>query len=180
MADDRNVVLPDRPKEALQAYIDELEREYYPWYRRASRNNFYLWLIAQIVAVFAGFATAIVAALIDHLADVGLTFLRILLIVLPIVGSFAATLLVQARVLERKALRERGRQAIQGLVAKAKADFAGAKNDADYSATHQKLIKDVQAIEAEQAFEFVRIAPGAIQFMTEREKDEADSKGEDK
>ena len=66
MADDRNVVLPDRPKEALQAYIDELEREYYPWYRRASRNNFYLWLIAQIVAVFAGFATAIVAALIDH------------------------------------------------------------------------------------------------------------------
>jgi uncharacterized membrane protein YhaH (DUF805 family) len=165
MAKDPKASLPDRPKEALETYIADLQKNYYPWYERASRNNYYLWLIAQIVSVFAGFATAIIAALIDHLANVGLTFLRILLITLPIVGSFAATLLVQTRALERKALRERGRQAIQGLIAEAQADYAAAKVDADFTAVHQQLIKNVQDLEADQAIEFVRIAPEAFRLV---------------
>jgi hypothetical protein len=163
MAEEPKTSLPDRPKEALEKYIADLQENYYPWYERASRNNYYLWLIAQIVAVFAGFATAIIAALMDHLANVGLTFLRILLIALPIVGSFAATLLVQTRALERKALRERGRRTIQGLIAEAKERYAAAKVDTDFTAVHRQLIENVQAEEAYQATEFVRIAPEAFQ-----------------
>jgi len=150
--------LPDTPKEALEAYIFELDKEFYRWYDKASRRNKYFWLIAQVTVVVSGFATAIVAALIDHLASVGLTFLRVLLIALPILGSFAATLLVQTRILERKALRERGRQAIQGLIAKARSDFAAAGSNDDFTAVHQQLIKDVQAVEAEQVLEVVRIS----------------------
>ena len=153
-------ILPDQPKEALAAYIAELEESYYPWYEKASRRNFYFWLTAQIVSVFAGFATAIIAALIDHLAGIGLTSMRLLLITFPIVGSFAATLLVQTRALERKALRERGRQAFQGLIAKAKSDYAGCSAKEDFTTVHEKLIKDVQCVEAEQVIVFVRTAPG--------------------
>ena len=109
----------------------------------------------------AGFATAIIAALIDR-REVGFTGLRILLIILPVVGSFAATLLVQTRALERKALRERGRQAIQELISKAKADFAAAKSDPEFTDVHKKLITDVAKVEEEQAREFLRIAPEPI------------------
>lgn len=153
--------LPAQPKAALEAYIGRLKKEYLSWYEAASRRNKYLWMTAQIVAVVAGFATAIVAALIDHLGAGGSTLLRVLLIVLPIVGSFAATLLVQTRALERKALREHGRQRIQGLLERAKADFAEATTDERFTAIHQKLINEVQDLEAKQAMEFVRIAPEA-------------------
>jgi hypothetical protein len=166
-------ILPDHPKEALAAYIAELEKDYSSWYEKASRRNKYFWIVAQVTVVVAGFATAIVAALIDHLAGMGLTFLRILLITLPIIGSLAATLLVQTRALERKALRERGRQAIQGLIAKAKADYAVASSNEEWSAVHQQLIKDVQALESEQAMEFVRIAPGSIQLGLPARNDDA-------
>lgn len=154
-----NSKLPDKPKDALAAYILELETYYYSWYESASRKNFYFWQTMQIVAVVAGFATAIVAALLDHLQGVGETFLRLLLILLPLLGSFAATLLVQTRALERKVLREQGRQAFQGIIAQAKADFAAATDDTELTTLHHQLIESVQAIEAQQVVEFVKIAP---------------------
>jgi hypothetical protein len=145
--------LPDQPRESLEEYIRELEDDYYPWYDKASRRNKYLWMIAQVTVIVVGFATAIVAALANDLSLVSITMPRLLLIILPIISSFAATVLVQARLLERKMLRERGRQTIQGLIARAKVDFAQAKTDESLSEIHKKLIKAVQDLEERQALE---------------------------
>ena len=144
--------LSDNPREALEAYIRELEDDYLDWYTKASRRNKYLWMIAQITVIVAGFATAIVAALIKDVSMVG-TAPRLLLIILPVISSFAATVLVQARILERKMLRERGRQTIQGLIATAKADFANTQTDEVLSEVHKKLIGEVQELEGRQAIE---------------------------
>lgn len=145
--------LPDQPREALEAYIRELEEGYYPWYEKASRRNKYLLMIAQVTVIVTGFATAIVAALAKDLSLVNITLPRLLLIILPIISSFAATVLVQARLLERKLLRERGRQTIQGLIELAKVDFAEAKGDESLSEIHKKLVEDVQDLEGRQALE---------------------------
>ena len=98
--------LPHQPREFLEKYIRELEDDYYPWYEKTSRRNKYLWMIAQVTVIVVGFATAIVAALAKDLSLVSITMPRLLLIILPIISSFAATVLVQARLLERKMLRE--------------------------------------------------------------------------
>ena len=144
--------LPDKPREALEAYIGDLEKNYYPWYDKASRRNKYLLMIAQVTVIVAGFVTAIIAALAKDLSLTNISLPRLLLIILPIVSSFAATVLVQARLLERKLLRERGRQTIQGLIELAKVNFANAKTE-DLSAIHKKLVEDVQELEQRQALE---------------------------
>ena len=109
-------------------------------------------MIAQITVIVAGFATAIVAALVKDESVIG-NAPRLVLIILPIISSFAATVLVQARILERKMLRERGRQTIQGLIATAKADLAASKSDEVLSEIHKKLIGEVQELEGRQAIE---------------------------
>lgn len=154
----------------MDAYIRELEDDYLPWYETASKLNKYFWMIAQTTVIVAGFATAIVAALAKDLPLVGATFPRLLLIILPIISSFAATITVQARILERKMLRERGRHRMQGLIALAKTDFAGAKSDEALSEIHRRLIKAVQEVEKRQALE------AGILFSQSRQDNQASEK----
>ena len=43
--------LSNNPREALEAYIRELEDDYLDWYTKASRRNKYLWMIAQTTVI---------------------------------------------------------------------------------------------------------------------------------
>jgi hypothetical protein len=55
--------LPGDLGRALEQYILELEREYQPWYDRASRFNKTVLVIGQDRAIIAGAATALIAGL---------------------------------------------------------------------------------------------------------------------
>jgi hypothetical protein len=147
------------PQDALEAYILHLEKAYYPWYRRSVSKNYYLWLIAQMVALLSGFGTALVAVILKEEQFRGFQTGRIILIILPIVGSLASTVLIQSRVNARWKLREEGRIAFQSLVTEGRRRFAAATTDAEWTAIHHELEQKTEEVEKSQSLGFFANSP---------------------
>jgi len=152
--------LPDNPKDALYHYIVELECQYYPWYGHASERLKRTWAVGQSIALTAGVLASVLAAAANEQEFVSFGWVRTGLIVFPLVGALASSLLAQTRVRELLALRERGRERMQDLISKAKADYAAALDAGRLAAIHASLIAAVSALEREQAADFFSIAPG--------------------
>jgi hypothetical protein len=106
----RDNTIPDQPKEALRWYIQELERDYYPWYRRSSNRLKWGWGVGQFTTLVAGVLTSVLAAAAPQEVLSRFGLVRIALVVLPIVGAFASSLLAQTRARDLLALREQGRE----------------------------------------------------------------------
>lgn len=153
------IALPENPKLALEAYIQELETDYYPWYETAAQRNYYLWTTARIMVVLSGFGTAVLAALLRDADFKDYGWGRILLIVLPFLGSLASTFMVQTRIRDLMALRERGRESLQHLITTARSQFAAASNPDDYKQLHESLAQQVSVLEQEQSRNFLSIVP---------------------
>lgn len=153
-----NAKLQDNPKDAFEQYILELEREYRPWYERASAFNKIMWVIGQSTAILAGAITAFVAALVT---EEQFGNLKWLLVLLPLVGAFATALLAQTRVRDILALRENGREQIQALIDTAKAAYAAraASGGQDITNLHMGLVNDVGRLEKQQAVDILSIVP---------------------
>src|SRR4051794_36493897 len=114
--DDTMKKLEDNPKDALEAYIRYMWSGYNKWYETAVRRNQQLWLATQVVAIVAGFGTAVLAALAGEEWFRNSSSWRVTLIVLPLVGTLAGSIAANSKVAARWALREQGRQAVQRLV----------------------------------------------------------------
>jgi hypothetical protein len=150
----------DSPIAALQAYVEDLKTDYYPWYLRATNLHSWLWAIGQGVAIVASLSAALVAALTTQQQFAEYT--RGVLVVLPLVGTFASSLVLQTKVRELLSLRERGRERIQTLISMAQADFADAHgDDKKVTAIHKALVESVSQLEREQSLEFFAVAPGS-------------------
>ena len=165
MADDIPEI-EDNPKEALRSFIRELETFYYPWYDRATTRNYYAMFAAQSLSLLSGFATAILAVLlgVEQFKSWGIG--HILLVLLPLLGSLASTFLVQSRIAELEALRERGRETVQRLANQGRVDFAGASSPEQYTQIHNALVDEVSSLEQEQSRAFQRIIPKALAFRS--------------
>jgi hypothetical protein len=151
--------LSDNPKESLASYIRELQDLYYPWYDRKQRIYKRQWQILQGVTIVSGFATAVLAALLQDRSLSGITWAWALMVILPILGALASTLLMQTRSLELIALRERGRQTIQYLVSFSKNRYAFLSGPEEISQYHEWLIQEVSKLAQEQAAGFIALAP---------------------
>lgn len=158
--------IEDNPKAALESFIRELETFYYPWYDDATTRNYYTWFVAQGLSLVSGFATAVLAALIrqDQLRSWGTV--RVTLVVLPLLGSLASTFLMQSRIAELEALRERGRETVQRLANVARVDFAAVSSPEQYTEIHRMLVSEVSTLEQEQSRGFQRIVPKALAFRS--------------
>jgi hypothetical protein len=143
--------LEDNPKDALDVYLRYMWSGYYKWYEAAVARNQRLWLATQVVAIAAGFGTAVLAALSGEPWFREASFWRVALIVLPLVGTLAGSIAANSRVAARWALREQGRQAVQQLVDSGRQRFASATTPAEYAEIHAFLVKTIAAIEAAQA-----------------------------
>jgi hypothetical protein len=143
--------LEDNPKDALEAYLGYIWSGYYKWYEAAVNRNQRLWFATQVVAIIAGFATAVLAALAGEEWFRSSTFWRVALIVLPLVGTLAGSIAANSKVAARWALREQGRQAVQRLVDSGRQRFAAASTSAEYAEIHASLVKAIDIIEAAQA-----------------------------
>lgn len=163
MADDIPVIA-DNPKTALQSFIVEMESYYYPWYDAATTRNYYTWFSAQALSLVSGFATALLAALLHEeqfkIWGVG----HIAVVVLPLIGSLASTFLVQSRISDLEALREKGRETVQRLSNEARVNFAAASTPEQYTALHHALVSAISNLEQEQSRSFHRIIPKALAF----------------
>jgi len=149
-----NEMLAADPKSACESYIATLEREFQPWYNRASNVDKYLFAFLQLVAILAGAGTSVLAALAD------LQGAKWALIVLPLVGALATAIVAQTRAADILALRERGREQFQSLVSQARADFAavGAGRPDDFTSLHKRLVNETSEIEKQQATDLLSIA----------------------
>src|ERR1041385_1782019 len=127
------------PCQAFLLYIAELESDYYPWYDYATSWNYRWWFLAQAVSLLSGFAAALLAAVLNDQQLTHWSQGRTLLVIIPILGSLASTYLVQSRIADLEALREKGRQGIQRLISEAKVDYAACKTPEECSALHKAL-----------------------------------------
>jgi len=151
------------PKDAVANYILELETDYYRWYARKQRRAEKRWEFLQTLTVVAGFGTSIIAALMQEKYFAGLGWGRILLVVLPSIGSVASFLLSQTRLLESKALRERGRETIQYLTSTARTKYASISEPQQFAQLHEWLINEVRQLEQSQSKEFIALVPKQLQ-----------------
>jgi hypothetical protein len=145
------------PTEAFGRYMGELRSEYLSWYQSAIKVNSWGWQIAQGVGLAASFAAAVLAALWKEQTMMSFETIRVWLIVLPLIASFASSILVQLRPREIMLLRDAGREAIQNLIADAEARYPAIASDpAAISLLHQELVARVSAIEQSQTAEFAK------------------------
>lgn len=149
---------PESPREALGAYILELEQEYRPWYEASSTRWKVIFGVGQSTALLAGVLASVLAAAANQ-AALQSTWFRITLVILPLLSSFAASIMGQMRARELVALRERGRAKIQEIISRAKANYAAAVDDPQrLSSLHIALVAEVDRLENDQATEFLSVA----------------------
>jgi hypothetical protein len=151
--------LEDNAKDALEAYLRYMWRGYYKWYEKAVADIRFYWLLTQTVAIVAGFGTAVLAALSQDAWFQDSRVCRILLMVLPLVGTLAGSIAANARLGAQWTLREQGRLAMQRLVDSGRQRFAAAKEPAEYSEIHASLTLNVDKIETWQADGFFPLLP---------------------
>lgn len=143
--------LADSPKKALEAFLKELSDVYYPWYDKSVKRHYHLSVPIQTIALFAGFATSVLAAVATQDTFKNFGVVRLLLILLPALGSAVTTIAVQSRLYERYQLRENGRRTIQAIYNEGRARYAAAGTPQDYTAIHTELVKRVDDVEAGQS-----------------------------
>ena len=146
----KSAKLSDSSRDAFEQYILMLERDYAPWYRRASSFNKTMWVIGQGTAILAGALTALIAALVN---EAQFASLKWLLVLLPLIGAFATAMLAQTRVRDILALRESGREQIETLIESAKVAYAAnaATGGQELANLHLGLVSDVSHLEKQQA-----------------------------
>ena len=132
----------------LARYIETDLAGYLAWYEGASLRNYLASNVCSLVTLIAGVGASVTAALIEQGTFAG--YGRILLVVLPAIGSLASVLLTQFRFAELEDLRERGRIHIADLVARARLELAAATDDAACKALHERLLARVLEIEEGQ------------------------------
>jgi hypothetical protein len=132
------------PREALEKYVTELHEHYERWYGTSKLRVGLTWQVLQVLSYLAGFAAALLSALADD-------SWKPLKIALPLVGSFAASLIIQFRLYELTQAREQGRIAFQTLSEQGRRRLAAAKTDDEFSVIHRELESKANEIESTQS-----------------------------
>jgi len=138
--------------EELKRFVEELRTAYEVWYAKSVHRVMRAYSLLQMLSLLAGFLTSILTALTTTQAFG--TNWRIVLIVLPSIGSLAATVLLQFRVYDLWHLREEARIAFQDLVNEGRKRLAAAKTDHKCFEIHESLQLRATAMEKEQKDRF--------------------------
>lgn len=121
----------------LNQYIQELETVHLRWYGDAALIHERVWHVPALISLLSGFASSLIAALLE--ATTFTRYGKILLIIVPAVGSLATALLTLFRFRELEDLRERGRITLEIAIANAKG------READPSQDPRKIHQDLVA-----------------------------------
>jgi hypothetical protein len=138
--------------EELKRFVDELRKGCEVWYSKSVRRVMRAYALLQGLSLLSGFLTSILTALTTK--ETFGTNWRIVLIVLPSLGSLAATILLQFRVYDLWHLREDARIAFQDLVNEGRKRLAAAQTEQACFEIHESLQIKATAIETEQKNRF--------------------------
>lgn len=140
----------DNPKEALAKYVDQLHTDYENWYGRSKLRIGATWQALQLLSYLSGFAAAILSAV----GNTEKPLHRFWMVVLPLIGSFSASMIVQFRLYELTQMREHGRICFQTLVEEARRRLAAAATLPECTQIHAELASKANEIEAAQSQTF--------------------------
>jgi len=138
--------------EELKHFVDELHSGYEMWYAKSVRRVMLGYSFLQALSLLSGFLTSILTALTTK--ETFGTSWRVVLIILPSIGSLAATVLLQFRVYDLWHLREDARIAFQDLVNEGRKRLAAARNEKECFDIYESLHKKATIIENEQKTRF--------------------------
>jgi hypothetical protein len=144
----------DNPKDALAAFLIEIDKVYYSWYENSVKRLRLLWHPLYWSGLLIGASTAAVAALATEQSFKSFGLIRMLLVLLPILGAFLSTIVVQSQLSQRFQLRENGRRKVQHLLNEGRQRFAEARSVEEYSNIHADLAGRLDQIEEEQGSSF--------------------------
>jgi hypothetical protein len=143
--------LRDNPKDAVEAYISIQLAKYLHWYANVSTSNWVAYSVIEIVSIIFGLCGALLAALAKQpFANLN-NWWQLGMVAFPLVGSLCSTFLIQFRVREFHALREKGRIEVEDIIQRARSAFASAKTDEEYKKLHDSLISQIKELETTQS-----------------------------
>jgi hypothetical protein len=137
---------------SLQAFIKKIHKEYEVWYAKVCRLNYRIWYSLQLISLLSGFLTSIFIAFQDP--EKWTPTARIISILIPLIGSLAATIILQFKVFETWKLREEGRISFQNLVNFSNSQILKCKTPEDFQKLFEEITIQTNQIENEQANKF--------------------------
>ena len=142
-------------KSEFLKFIKYLEKSYKPWYSKNVARSLNLWYVCQSLSILCGFATAILAAFSDKefFSSIG----KVLMIIIPTIGSLAATIILQFRIFDLWQLREKGRVTIEKMISMGFQLYASNKTEQEYSELHKEFIEQTYKLE-EQKTQFFQLS----------------------
>ena len=139
-------------KESLVTFINKIHTDYEVWYAKNCRLNYRVWYSLQLLSLLSGFFTSIFVAF-QTPTTWNLTT-KIICTVIPLIGSLAATVILQFKIFETWKLREEGRISFQNLVNHSNSQILKCKTLEEYQELFEQITLKTNEIENEQANKF--------------------------
>jgi hypothetical protein len=137
---------------SLQIFINKIHTDYEIWYAKVCRLNYRVWYSLQLVSLLSGFLTSIFVAF--QTPETWTPTIKIVCIIIPLIGSLAATIVLQFKVFETWKLREEGRISFQNLVNYSNSQVLKCKSQEDFQKLFEEITLKTNEIENEQANKF--------------------------
>lgn len=143
-------ILNDR--ESLLVFIKKIHTDYGIWYAKVCRLNYRIWYSLQLLSLLSGFLTSIFVAFQTQASWT--PTIKIVCIIIPLIGSLAATVVLQFKIFETWKLREEGRISFQNLVNYGNSQILKCKTLEDYQKLFEEITLMTNEIENDQANKF--------------------------
>lgn len=139
------------PKEALAAYISEIERVEASAAAGGTAFNFFTWRALQILALAVALAGSVAAAMLGNESlkqalAASQNLLWVLAIVLPLVSGALTAAISQTKVPELHLNRRRNYAKIRYLIDDGWAQFHAAKAEPEFTSIHRALALEVEKV----------------------------------
>ncbi len=139
------------PKDALAAYIAEIERVEAPAAAGGTKFNFFTWRALQIMSLVVALAGSVASAMLGNESlktalATSQNLLWVLAIVLPLISGALTAAISQTKVPELHLNRRRNYARIRYLVDDGWAQFYAASNDAEFTSIHRALALEVEKV----------------------------------
>ncbi|MEI7662076.1 MAG: hypothetical protein WCK34_07760 [Bacteroidota bacterium] len=126
------------------------------WYKKATRRNLLIWYALQFVTLSTGFLTTILLSLSGkNYLESGCW--KMFLIILPSIGSFAYSVIIQFKLFELWTIRDKGRYLYYNFYAEFRKEMIKCQEPDDYRILLDKMINTIKKIEQEQSLAYISL-----------------------
>jgi hypothetical protein len=132
----------------MKELIRKLEEDERPFYEAQASWNYRAWHFMFFVAISISVATAVTAEAIDGRQFE--SFGKVVLTILPIIGTAVTAITNHYRFHEKEALREAGRIDVEDMILNAKSLAAGAEDDEALRKANQAVRQRAYELEMKQ------------------------------